>query len=422
MDAYNETARMRLPIRARYVRHVSAHAYAVLFASLFALLAGCHGGVDTDLLERDMRLQEDRIYELEDHLVDCQYVAQSYRKENQKLRGQLGLKQGDTPTTGSSTRAERSPAPNGPAPSVSPDTIPDEVPIVPMLEGEENGTPGVRETDLIPGGSPGDLAPPPMPIEGDPAGASTLGTEELPMPFSVEATGPLDRIVVQKLLGVARPPAPEGLLLRAVIEPRSPDGLPVRAAGDVSLMILDPQQPGPEGKIARWDYGAEDFIGRWQRSGLGSGWHFDLPLPAEIENRTYELWARFVAPDGEKYLASAEFEVNPHTVTAQSQPVPPRRQTIPSRSQPDTTHARADATEVTAATKALRWSPSPTAAALEKRKAATKHNRYRTADAPSDSGSASENLAPLWQPGPAPPPSQPAHRATRPRPEWSPYR
>ena len=54
------------------------------------ILMGCHGGVETDILERELRLQEDRIYELEDYIK--QY--QSMLKECQAQQGNLDFEPG----------------------------------------------------------------------------------------------------------------------------------------------------------------------------------------------------------------------------------------------------------------------------------------------------------------------------------------
>ena len=99
MDARHETAWMRSgcqtdstfrrPTPRRAVLCRAALFRGSLLTVLAFGLAGCRGGVDTDLLERDLRLQEDRIYELEDHLADCHAVVQTYQQENATLRKRL---------------------------------------------------------------------------------------------------------------------------------------------------------------------------------------------------------------------------------------------------------------------------------------------------------------------------------------------
>jgi hypothetical protein len=55
-------------------------------ASLVLLLAGCQQDSGLDLVERDMRLQEDRIYQLQDWIREYQEMLESCRRENQALK------------------------------------------------------------------------------------------------------------------------------------------------------------------------------------------------------------------------------------------------------------------------------------------------------------------------------------------------
>ena len=77
-----------------------------------------------------------------------------------------------------------------------------------------------------------------------------------------------------------------------------------------------PSLPESACRVARWDYPETETATQWRQSGLGSGLHFELPLPATVRDGTYELWARWVTPQGEKLLESVEFEVNRRTLAA----------------------------------------------------------------------------------------------------------
>ena len=46
------------------------------------LLSGCHGGPKTDVIERELRWQEDQIYALEDYLLEDQAKVRRLRCEN----------------------------------------------------------------------------------------------------------------------------------------------------------------------------------------------------------------------------------------------------------------------------------------------------------------------------------------------------
>jgi hypothetical protein len=75
------------------------------------LLAGCQSGGNTELMERELRLQEDRIYYLEDQLARCCEAAQA--------KEQAALQSGRA-TTAPATRRSMTPPP---AP-VMPDAVP----------------------------------------------------------------------------------------------------------------------------------------------------------------------------------------------------------------------------------------------------------------------------------------------------------
>lgn len=53
------------------------------------LLSGCHGGPKTDVIERELRWQEDQIYALEDYLMEYQAKVRRLRCENETLRQSL---------------------------------------------------------------------------------------------------------------------------------------------------------------------------------------------------------------------------------------------------------------------------------------------------------------------------------------------
>ncbi|MFM8284294.1 MAG: hypothetical protein ACKOCW_12135, partial [Planctomycetaceae bacterium] len=73
------------------------HRVAVAGGCLAASLAliGCKSTVDQQLLERELRLQEDQIYQLQDELASRQASLQRTEVENATLRKQLGFSDGD---------------------------------------------------------------------------------------------------------------------------------------------------------------------------------------------------------------------------------------------------------------------------------------------------------------------------------------
>jgi hypothetical protein len=100
----------------------------------------------------------------------------------------------------------------------------------------------------------------------------------------------------------------EGVM--AVVQPRDADGTPVMPLGDFSLMVMRPNPPGPPVRIARWDFTTEEARLAWRRSLLGEGMHFSLPWPADVPpGGEYELWARLIAPNGQKHLANTTIRI-----------------------------------------------------------------------------------------------------------------
>ena len=64
--------------------------YRWLFVALAGfVLVGCHGGVETDVLERELRLQEDRIYALQDKIDEYRAMLDSCQRDNQSRRRTL---------------------------------------------------------------------------------------------------------------------------------------------------------------------------------------------------------------------------------------------------------------------------------------------------------------------------------------------
>ena len=115
------------------------HSKLLLRPSLFArlcavpvmmLVAGCQSNVQHDLIAREMRMQEDQIYAMEDYLGQYQQLICKYRAENAALRRQLAEVE-DTDAT-LPTRPSP-PARNGTPPAIKGPEI--EVPATPPANG-----------------------------------------------------------------------------------------------------------------------------------------------------------------------------------------------------------------------------------------------------------------------------------------------
>ena len=69
-----------------------------LMAALAIALAGCQSGGQSDLVTRELRMQEDQIYAMEDYLSQYQQLLCELRAENARLeaadRKYAGRRQG----------------------------------------------------------------------------------------------------------------------------------------------------------------------------------------------------------------------------------------------------------------------------------------------------------------------------------------
>ncbi len=222
------------------------HLAICVTVGLLALIAGCRTDANKQLLERELRLQEDTIYELEAVIDEHRQRIESCRRENSALRQTNKAGGGNT----------------------SSDTIHDPAP----------------ETQR----SPEDFVPPKIDL-----GPETVPTDLLPdQSQSQPGTGPRltsisgqeqsDRVhqikINPRLTGgndADGRPGDEGLMV--VFEPRDAKNGPLNAAGHVSLIVEDPAAAEPY--VARWNFATDEVAARFRNSALGRGFQFELPWP-----------------------------------------------------------------------------------------------------------------------------------------------
>jgi len=301
-----------------------------------ACLAGCKSDLSQQLLERELRYQEDQIYGLQDDLQAARNRLERTASENANLRRQLGL--------GDADAAVRRGGPAGSRPFA----LPPPVNVPPALEipdsgGPARGGPGGRS---VPG--PGDLAPPvledipPLPREGGvskPAAQSPPPTWDSGAPLSLPtpaegvptASAPVQRLSFQ---APALPPAGGGVATRLVvnlgqtacldangdgtsdglalvIEPRDADERLTAVVGDVIVMAFDAAAgvdlaTGEPAPIARWDMPAAEAAGRFQPQGRLRGYRFTLGWPGVRPSGDHlRLVVQFVPPNAPPLEADA---------------------------------------------------------------------------------------------------------------------
>ena len=249
---------------------------------LAVLGIGCHSQPGMELMERDLRLQEDHIYQLQDHLAEQQAMLDSCRRENAALRAELS---GQVPR-------ERIPLRSDERREVEPRPVP---PLITPPDVELGQPVGPEE---IPNqGSPLDelgQRSAPLPGEGDVVLSG--GGQPLRLTINRWLTGGLD---------TNGEPGDEGLMV--VLEPRDEAGSPVRLQGAVTLAVFE---EGGRDRVARWDFSADEVAASWKKSLFGHGYHFELAWPAGPPLRPgLQLQAQLLSAQGPTLQASHRFAV-----------------------------------------------------------------------------------------------------------------
>lgn len=297
--------------------------------------SGCRTNLSRDLLEQELRMQEDKIYELQGLVEEYQQQLDSCQRENQSLlkehaapassrdsrsssrsrrhpsggSDELALPQVEMPAGGQ--RGGSAPAYDGP-PVISP---PDpEVPEGEHRDEFESKKPSnakLPSSITVPGEDNSEL-----PQFELPAGSDVPDEDKMTGEKTTGDEPPGDETVTQislnrKLTGghnVDGQPGDDGLMV--VIEPLDASGELVEVPGEVSVVVLDPAQEGEAARVARWDFTTEEAAEHIKRTPMGDGLHFDLRWPhGPPANRTLNLYVRFKTLEGKKLQLEKEIEV-----------------------------------------------------------------------------------------------------------------
>lgn len=256
-------------------------------AMVCLVISGCHGGVETDILERELRLQEDHVYQLKDCLAHYRQLLTECQADKVKT---------DTQSTGKHREDPR-----------------------PHLAPESDG-PSELDSDLE--------IEPPVIEPGIPAEPEPLDTPQTSPEFSrlirppsdeFSATTSIDQITFNPdLTGIWNHDGRDGSGgIIAVIEPTRHDGQVVPIPGQLSLMILDPNKSGSSAHIARWDFDEKQTSQRWRNSPTVPGLYVDLPWPDGSPTADpCVLWARFNSSNGHKFLTQISLDASANAPTA----------------------------------------------------------------------------------------------------------
>jgi hypothetical protein len=159
---HRSTGSTRAPRGARPIRASSRGAAcpAALWAGALLALAGCKTDLNQQLLERELRMQEDQIYHLQDQLQSRSARLERTAGENESLRRQLGIGDGSSGPARASSAPTFVPPP--PLPNVS----------VPGLTAPGGSGAAPRGLRFGPGGAPSSSPTLPPPLTPPPASPS----------------------------------------------------------------------------------------------------------------------------------------------------------------------------------------------------------------------------------------------------------
>jgi hypothetical protein len=275
---------------------------AILGGCLVA--AGCKSDISQQLLERELRMQEDQIYVLQDEIQEKCARLDRVAAENRSLKKQLGIVDPDAslPSRINVPPAVAAPA-RGPTPAAPPALVPPVIsaPTVvapPMTLPEPSGVPPVGADPAGDGprfgppaggtAPPATIAPPtldgvpPLPDEPGARGASaTSDIKRLSHEESLSAEGRITHLIVNPARTACFDGDGDGTSdgLAIVFEPRDADERLVTAGGDISIVAYDPATPGgPEGApLAKWDVPSAEALTHFRRTSRARGLHFTLP-------------------------------------------------------------------------------------------------------------------------------------------------
>lgn len=267
-------------------------------------LAGCRSDFSQQLLERELRYQEDQIYQLQDDLQDKCTRLDRLAGENASLRRQLGI--ADGAPTGRTPPARSRPAMTSPPVIVPPArSVPEGAPATlapPALEGipplPRNGgaaAPPAVPTQPMAGPGTGDdgMLALPAPVNIDPTArpaadrpANPVGRSmsyEAPLPTGGAAVRLMINTALTRCVDTDADGTSDGLAI--VFEPRDADERLVAAAGDVTITVCDAAAgadpaTGEAAVIARWQIAAAEAAGHFRPTTRERGMQFSLPWPA----------------------------------------------------------------------------------------------------------------------------------------------
>lgn len=320
---------------ANSARSLASSLACLLSAACCLLTAGCNNSgrqMQTDLYQRELRLQEDEIYRLEDYIEEYQGIVRGYRCKVEDLERDLTERRDalDAPAANSSRRPEALPPPAATRPDPPEALDLDQMPAIetpaadmPAIEMPETLSPPAQAPPSLDapaaGGEPslfdGANASPMRPSHTEPASAESIETVAL---VEAEPTPP-NPYPLAKPVRYTPPVASTDPSVRLDIEAGAESGAFVatvgtgvgtgtpRFDGEASVMLTDPTLGGRQRRIARWDFTTRE-VAEAAEAG-GSLLRLQAALPSGVpEDRPLRVWVRLVDANGQKRLQATEVQ------------------------------------------------------------------------------------------------------------------
>lgn len=338
------------PLRAISARTAASRLIVCLLpAACCLLLTGCRNSgrqMQADLYQRELRLQEDEIYRLEDYIEEYQGIISGYRCEIDELKRELAASQSNrsaSPTTSRPNSVQLSPrrreaessllttpeptdfyppsteplppgseTPAEEAPAFKPGRAREDVPAIesldeaPAFEGAAIDDRHASQIAATPR-EPALLQPISATLPTSRLPAKQLREETPPNPYPnaitkrSPAVEPTPEMVGDPSIRVAAEATEDTATIAVVVETSAADALR-RFTGTVSVMLTDPsEQEGVSKRIARWDFTEAEV-----RDAIHSdtaGLRLTIALPPETPtDRPLRLWVRMVDRSNQRKL------------------------------------------------------------------------------------------------------------------------
>ena len=309
----------------RHSRATMAAACCLVTAALLGS-AGCKSDMSQQLLERELRYQEDQIYQLQDELQEKCARLDRMAGENTSLRRQLGVADSD-PQAGPRAAPVRPRSGGVSAPVLVPPAI--EVPDSPngspspgsLAPPTLEGIPPLPESAPQPGGvtpppavdipartdarDPPLALPPPAEAAARPLDAGSGASATRRLSYESEATGRATRLVVNPRQTACVDADGDGTSegITVVFEPRDEAERLVAVAGDVTIAVYDVSAANPvtaeSAPLARLDVPAAETPASFRRTSRNRGMQFSLRWPGSPPAGSHvRVAVRLAVPEG----------------------------------------------------------------------------------------------------------------------------